>query len=85
MKKIPLRMCIVCRQMKDKKELIRIVKNTEGKVFLDKTFKADGRGAYVCASEECIAKCVKTRALNRAYKQPVAQEHYDNLLKETNK
>jgi hypothetical protein len=68
--------------MKDKKELIRVVRDAEGKVFIDKSGKANGRGAYVCADEQCIAKCAKTKALNRAYKQPVDEQYYKALLEE---
>ena len=78
--KVPLRMCVVCRQMKPKQELIRIVKTTDGQVLLDKTLKAAGRGAYVCRAEECLQKCIKTKALNRAFKGQVAQQNYDMLL-----
>ena len=53
-KKIPLRKCIVCQNQFDKKQLVRIVKNKEDAIFIDKTFKAGGRGAYVCNSKECI-------------------------------
>ena len=60
MKDTPLRMCIVCRQMKQKQELVRVVKNKEGEVFIDPTFKANGRGAYVCKDQQCIQKCIKT-------------------------
>lgn len=76
----PLRMCVVCRNMKDKHELIRVVKNKDGDVFIDNTFKANGRGAYVCKDAECIKKCIKTKMLNKAFKQPVPEDAYACLL-----
>jgi predicted RNA-binding protein YlxR (DUF448 family) len=65
-KKVPMRLCIACRQMKPKKELIRIVKNGE-EIKLDKTGKANGRGAYICNDKECIAKLRKQKLLNRVF------------------
>lgn len=65
-KKIPIRMCVACREGKPKRELVRVVKNKEGEVGVDTTGKAQGRGAYLCASEQCLEKAVKTRALSRA-------------------
>jgi len=75
-KMIPQRMCIVCKQMFNKKDLLRIVKDAEGNVTVDLTGKQNGRGAYICKSEECAARCVKTRALNRAFKCEVSDEQY---------
>ena len=77
-----LRMCIVCRCRSDKKELVRVVKNKDGEVFLDKTKKANGRGAYVCKSKECFEKLRKTRALNRAFKCDIPLEIYEKLGEE---
>ena len=74
-----LRTCIACRQMKDKRELIRVVKNQGGEIFLDKTGKADGRGAYVCKTADCFKKLAKTRGLNRAFKCEVNAEVYKKL------
>ncbi len=65
-KKTPMRMCVACRQMRPKKELVRIVRTPEGDVRLDTTGRANGRGAYLCASTECLNRAVKTRALERA-------------------
>lgn len=59
-------MCVACRQMRPKKELVRIVRTPEGDVRLDTTGRANGRGAYLCASTECLSRAVKTRALERA-------------------
>lgn len=75
-------MCIVCRGRSDKKELVRVVKNKDGEVFLDKTKKANGRGAYVCKSKECFEKLRKTRALNRAFKCDIPLEIYEKLGEE---
>lgn len=77
-----LRMCIVCRERSDKKELVRVVKNKDGEIFLDKTGKANGRGAYVCKSKECFDKLKKTRALNRAFKCEIPLEIYEKLGEE---
>ncbi len=82
MKDTPLRMCIVCRQMKQKQELVRVVKNKEGEVFIDPTFKANGRGAYVCKDQQCIQKCIKTKMLNKAFKQNISEQSYA-LLEDT--
>ena len=77
-----LRMCIVCRERSDKKELVRVVKNKNGEIFLDKSGKANGRGAYVCKSKECFDKLKKTRALNRAFKCEIPLEVYEKLGEE---
>ena len=77
-----LRMCIVCREHSDKKELVRIVKNKNGEIFLDLTGKANGRGAYICKSKECFLKLKKARALNRAFKCEIPLEIYDKLGEE---
>ena len=65
-KKIPLRMCVGCREMRPKRELVRVVCSKDGQISVDLTGKAAGRGAYVCPTEECLKKAVKTRALERA-------------------
>ena len=65
MKKQPQRTCIGCREKKDKKQLIRIVKNKEGKISLDRTGKANGRGAYICDNIECLEKAINSKALER--------------------
>ncbi len=77
-----IRMCIVCRAQSDKKTLLRIVKNKENQIFVDKTGKANGRGAYVCKSKECFDKLKKTKALNRAFKCAVPEEIYEKLGEE---
>ncbi len=73
-KKIPMRMCIACRESKPKKELIRIVKNSEGKLNVDLTGKMSGRGAYICSSVECLEKAYKIKALNRALEITMTEE-----------
>ena len=75
----PQRMCIACREMKDKKELVRVVKNSEGNIFVDLTGKANGRGAYICKSKECFAKLKKQKALNKAFKCPIDEEIYNKI------
>ena len=71
MKKVPMRQCLGCREMKPKKDLIRAVKSPEGDVTLDFTGKKPGRGAYICPSAECLNKAIKSKALNRAFKQQI--------------
>lgn len=78
-KKVPLRQCIVCRQSKPKKELIRIVRTVDNDFSVDKTGKLNGRGSYICNSEECINNLVKQKALNKAFKTNVNKEVYDKL------
>ncbi len=66
-KKVPLRQCIACRELKEKKAMLRVVKNAEGKVFIDYSGKASGRGAYVCDDPACIAKLKKNRLLDKVF------------------
>ena len=77
-----LRMGIVCRERREKKEIVRVVKKKDGEIFLDKTGKANGRGAYVCKSKECFDKLKKSRALNRAFKCEIPLEIYEKLGEE---
>ena len=79
LKKIPMRMCIACRQMVVKPDLIRVVRNKNAEYKVDFTGAADGRGAYICNKPECITKCIKTRALNRAYKENISPDVYDSI------
>jgi len=79
MKKVPMRQCLGCREMKPKRELIRVVKSPEGEVSLDFTGKKHGRGAYVCRSEECLGRAVKSKALSRAFGVPIPQSVIDEL------
>jgi len=73
-KKIPLRQCTGCREMKPKKELIRVVRSPEGQISLDFKGKAPGRGAYVCHNPDCLKKALKTRALDRALDIKIPEE-----------
>ncbi len=81
-RKIPLRKCTGCQEMKSKKELIRIVRNDEGEFSLDKTGKKPGRGAYICPCSECLTKAQKSKGLERSFKTPVPKEVYEQLLRE---
>ena len=81
-RKIPQRKCIACQERGDKKNLVRVVKNKEGQIFLDKTGKANGRGAYVCSTKQCLEKAIKSKALNRSFKVNVDDEVYSHLLDE---
>ncbi len=74
MKKIPMRMCIACRQMRPKKELMRVVKTAQGSLVFDAIGKQNGRGAYLCRSAECLERAFKTRALERALEAPINEE-----------
>ena len=68
-----MRMCVACREMKPKKELIRVVRTPEGEIVADETGRRNGRGAYLCRAEACFNKAVKTRALERALEQPLSE------------
>ncbi len=75
-----MRMCVGCREMKPKKELLRVVKSPAGPIVFDRVGKAPGRGAYVCPNPECLKKAQKSKALDRALEAQVTQEVYDTLL-----
>ena len=75
-KKIPMRQCLGCREMKPKKELIRVVRSPEGEISLDFRGKANGRGAYVCPDPVCLKKAIKARALERAFGTAIPEEIY---------
>ncbi|MCI9067416.1 MAG: YlxR family protein [Lachnospiraceae bacterium] len=81
-RKSPQRQCIGCGEMRDKRELIRILKTAEGDIILDATGKKNGRGAYLCFSRKCLERAVKGRGLERSFKMPVSAEVYENLRKE---
>ena len=81
-KKIPLRQCIGCGEMKSKKEMIRVIKTAEDQILLDATGRKNGRGAYLCASMECFKKAVKGRGLERSFKMAIPREVYETLEKE---
>lgn len=77
-----IRMCIVCRGQSDKKTLLRIVKNKDGEIFVDKTGKANGRGAYICKSRECFEKLCRQKSLNKAFKCNVSENVYQKIGEE---
>ena len=81
-KKIPLRQCIGCGEMKSKKEMIRVIKTAEGEILLDATGRKNGRGAYLCPSMECFKKAVKGRGLERSFKMAIPREVYETMEKE---
>lgn len=81
-KKIPVRRCVGCQEMKNKKEMIRVVRTKEGEFLLDATGKKNGRGAYICPSKECFQKAVKNKGLERSFKQSIPAEVYEALEKE---
>ncbi len=76
----PLRKCVSCNLMKEKAELFRVVKNKEGKIFVDETGKSQGRGAYICKNHDCILKAQKKNAFSHAFKCRVDSSVYDDLL-----
>lgn len=81
-KKIPMRKCIGCGQMKEKKEMIRILKTSEGETILDTTGKKNGRGAYLCMQKECFQKAQKTKGLERSFKMGIPLNVYESLERE---
>jgi len=81
-RKIPLRKCTGCQEMKNKKELIRVVKNKEGEISLDFTGRKAGRGAYICPNEECLEKAQKSKGLERSFKSAVPNEIFEELKSE---
>lgn len=76
---MPVRMCVGCQEMKNKKEMIRVIKTPEGTFMLDATGKKNGRGAYVCPSEECLQLARKNKGLERSFKQAIPAEVYESL------
>lgn len=81
-KKFPQRQCIGCGEMKNKKEMIRILKTPEGEFTLDATGRKNGRGAYLCPSSDCLKKAIKSRGLERSFKMAIPKEVYETLEKE---
>lgn len=79
MKKIVQRTCMGCNLKKDKKELIRLVFNKNGEMFVDETGKAEGRGAYICDDIKCLEKAIKTKRLERVFETKINEELYENL------
>ena len=81
-KKIPMRMCVGCRVMKPKKELLRVVRTPEEEILIDFTGKKSGRGAYVCPDEACLARAVKQRQLDRALERSISLEVTQQLSRQ---
>ena len=81
-KKIPMRQCIGCGVMKEKKELIRVVKTPEGDMTLDRSGRVNGRGAYICPNRECLEKAIKNKGLNRSFKMAVDADVIEKLRQE---
>lgn len=84
-KKIPMRQCIGCGEMKSKKELLRILKTAEGEITCDVTGKKNGRGAYLCFSKECLSRAIKTKGLERSFQMRIQPEVYKRLEEEFEK
>lgn len=78
-KKIPMRQCLGCREMKPKRELIRVVRSPEGEISLDFKGKAPGRGAYICPAPACLKQAIKAKALERAFSTQIPEEVYEKL------
>ena len=81
-KKVPMRKCVGCQEMKNKKEMIRVIRTSEGEFLLDATGRKNGRGAYLCPDSNCLAKAVKNKGLERSFKQAIPKEVYEALEKE---
>ena len=81
-KKVPLRQCIGCGEMKSKKEMMRVLRTTENEIVLDTTGRKNGRGAYLCKNPECFRKAVKSHGLERSLKTTIPKEVYEHLEKE---
>lgn len=85
MKKIPMRRCLGCFESKPKKELIRIVKNKDAEISLDKTGKKQGRGAYICCDENCLNKAIKAKRIEREFEMEIDEEIYALLRRDINR
>ena len=81
-RKLPKRKCIGCREMKNKKEMMRVIKTKEEEIVLDATGRKNGRGAYLCFSRDCLEKAMKSKGLERSLKTAIPKEVYENLEKE---
>ena len=79
-KKVPQRMCIACRSMQDKRNLLRVVRTPNGEIEIDETGKKNGRGAYVCKNKDCIEKCKKGKHLSKTFKQNIDESVYQKIL-----
>lgn len=78
-KKQPARRCIACNEQKDKKDLLRIVRTPEGNIEIDLIGKKNGRGAYICKSEDCLKKVIKSKKLERSFEKEISLELYENI------
>ncbi len=76
-----MRKCVGCQEMKSKKEMIRVIRTSEGEFLLDATGRKNGRGAYLCPNSDCLAKAVKNKGLERSFKQAIPKEVYEALEK----
>ena len=79
-KKIPMRQCVGCREMKPKKELVRVDKSPTGEITVDFRGKAPGRGAYVCPNTDCLKRAIKSKALERGFETAIPQSVYDTRV-----
>lgn len=79
---MPVRMCVGCQEMKNKKEMIRVIRTSEQEFVLDATGKKNGRGAYICPNRECLSQAIKSKGLERSFKQAIPKEVYESLEKE---
>ena len=84
-RKIPMRQCIGCGEMKSKRELLRVLRTTENEIILDATGRKNGRGAYLCGNTDCLKKAVRSKGLERVLKVPIPAEVYESLEKEIKK
>ncbi len=82
---MPVRQCVGCQEMKNKKEMIRVIRTKEDEFLLDATGKKNGRGAYICPDRECLKKAVKNKGLERSFKQKIPETVYEALEKEMEK
>lgn len=81
-KKIPMRMCVGCREMKEKREMIRVIKTADGDVLIDLTGKKNGRGAYLCKNAECMKLAVKNHGLERSFQTGIPKDTVEELMRE---
>ena len=81
-KKIPQRQCTGCGEMKNKKEMIRVIKTSDGQILLDRTGKQNGRGAYLCPNMDCLKKALKTKGLQRSLKTEIPEEVITQLMED---
>ncbi len=80
-KKVPQRQCIGCGEMKNKRDLIRVLKSAEGDISIDATGRKNGRGAYICPSMDCFKKAAKSKGLERSFKMAIPKEVYESFVK----